>query len=368
MFSSEKDKFARQTYKANFGDEPSGDISATKSNDISDFNVLLAGFPCQPFSQAGFQKCFADERNLFPELERIIGDKRPDAFILENVKALLSKKFTNEFTHIINSLQNLGYTVFYRVYNAKAVVPQNRERVFIVGFKDFNNKGSGFEWPELPPLYPVLRDVLEFGNVPEKYFLKDKTWQALQRNKNNPKHNFGFNIGDIKGQSATLLAKYGNDGRQILIPEISKWTPYHRVAGLDEQANAITAQYGSNGGVATLIPELKKIGILGKGRQREKIYDINGIATSQLAEGGCTTRFYNVPELKQVGKVGKGGQGQRILVPKLKRIGQASNSQCKQIYDIDGIAPCQLSGGDGHSVNTGLYLVPEIITVDGVKY
>jgi len=151
VFSSEKDKFAGQTYIANFGEEPSGDIKAVESSDIPDFNILLGGFPCQPFSQAGNQKGFDDERNLFPEIERILRDKHPCAFILENVKALLSKKFTTEFTHIINSLQNLGYTVFYKVYNAKAVVPQNRERVFIVGFKDFK-AGFDFVWPELSPI------------------------------------------------------------------------------------------------------------------------------------------------------------------------------------------------------------------------
>lgn len=300
VFSSEKDKFARQTYFANFGEEPSGDIKLTKSSEIPDFNILLGGFPCQPFSQAGNQKGFDDERNLFPEIERIARDKRPGAFILENVKALLSKKFSTEFTHIINSLQNLGYTVFYRVYNAKAVVPQNRERVFIVGFKDFTR---GFVWPELPPIYPVLREILEFENVPEKYFLTEsaKKWIFNHRNKHtlSPNGGYGCRITDINKCMPTLPSRYASN-KQILIPGISSWTPYHRVAGIDEQSNTITAQYGTNGGVATLIQELKQIGKIGNGGQGHRIYDINGTAVTQGALGGgrgAKTGLYAVPEI-----------------------------------------------------------------------
>jgi DNA (cytosine-5)-methyltransferase 1 len=286
-FAFEKDKFAKQTYLANFGEEPAGDITKIPSKDIpgrkskDDILFFFAGLPCQPWSTAGKQLGVNDERNMIPQVTRIILDKQPDVFILENVKGLKSKKFKDVYDRLMWDLKVIcGYTVYERIYNAKAVVPQNRERIFIVGFKN----QIDFEFPELPPLYPVLKDVLEFKDVPEKYFLKEKTWQYLQKKQSNKKYGFGFNIANIAGYTNTLPARYGNDGYDILVPEISRWNPYHRIAGLDEQANTITAQYGSNGGAATLIPELRKIGNISKS-QTKRIYDINGISPT-LCSGG----------------------------------------------------------------------------------
>ena len=261
VFAFEKDKFARQTYLANFCEEPAGDITKIQSEDISgrkhkdDVLFFFAGFPCQPWSAAGKQQGVDDERNMIPQVVRIISDKHPDVFILENVKGLKSKKFKDVYDRLMWDLKVIcGYTVYERIYNANAVVPQNRQRIFIVGFKN----PVDFEFPELPPIYPVLKDVLEFENVPEKYFLKEKTFQAIKNNQNNKNHNFGFNICDFEGSAHTITARYGRDRAECLVPEISKWTPYYRIADLETSANTITAQYGSNGGVATLIPKLKK--------------------------------------------------------------------------------------------------------------
>ena len=142
---------------------------------------------------------------------------------------------------------------------------------------------------------------LEFKNVPEKYFLKAGTWKYLQKKQANKSNGYGFNIADISCPTKTMPSRYGKDGKEILVPEISRWTPYHRVAGLDEPANTITAQYGSNGGVATLIPELKKIGFVDYDKQGQKIWDINGIAQTKTALSGNfggKTGLYAVTEIK----------------------------------------------------------------------
>ena len=306
VFAFEKDRFARQTYLANFSEEPAGDITKIPSKNIpgrnhkDDILFFFAGFPCQPWSTVGKQKGVDDERDMIPAVVRIILDKRPDVFILENVKGLKSKKFKDVYDRLMWDLKVIcGYTVYERIYNANAVVPQNRKRIFIVGFK----KHVDFEFPELPPVYPALKDVIEFKNVPEKYFLKERTFQWLKKVQNNKKHGFGFNICDFNGCANTIPATYGRDGSECLIPKISKWTPYYRTADLETPANTITAQYGSNGGVATLMPQLKKIGYVECDKQGQKIWSIDGIAQTQTAltgNFGGKTELYAVPEIKTI--------------------------------------------------------------------
>ena len=239
-----------------------------------------------------------DERDMIPQVVRIINDKKPDVFILENVKGLKSKKFKDVYDRLMWDLKVIcGYTVYERIYDAKAVVPQRRERIFIVGFKN----PVDFEFPELPPVYPVLKDILEFENVPEKYYLKESTmkWVFNHRKNHITSENggFGCRVVDIDKYIPTLSSRYGSN-KQILM---AKWIPYYRIAGINEQANTITAQYGSNGGVATLIPKLKQIGKINNGSQGQRIYDINGIAVTQSdLEGGqgAKTGLYSVPEIK----------------------------------------------------------------------
>lgn len=159
VFSSEWDKAAQLMYEANFGEKPFGDINLIAPADIPDHDILLAGFPCQPFSIAGKGLGFADTRGtLFFNIEAILRAKRPSAFLLENVKRLTTHDKGNTFSVILKSLQDLGYTVYYRVINSLDFgVPQKRERIYIVGFRD----PIAFSFPNPPGYYRPLSDILE---------------------------------------------------------------------------------------------------------------------------------------------------------------------------------------------------------------
>ena len=138
VFSSEWDKYAAKTYEANYGELPKGDITQINEKDIPDHDVLLAGFPCQPFSNIGKREGFAHETQgtLFFDVLRIINEKRPKMFLLENVKGLLTNDNGNTFKIIIESLNDLGYSVFHKVLDSQNFgLPQRRERVVIVGFR-----------------------------------------------------------------------------------------------------------------------------------------------------------------------------------------------------------------------------------------
>lgn len=228
VFSSEWDKFAQKTYEANFGDVPLGDIRQVDVVDIPDFDILCAGFPCQPFSIAGVSKKnslnrphgFEDETQgtLFYEIVRIIKAKKPRAFFLENVKNLKSHDKGRTFMIIKGAIEELGYSFHYRVINAKALVPQNRERIFMIGFREGTDF---FDFPVIPDLQPKISQILEI-NPDDKYTLTDHLWEYLQNyaKKHNAKGNgFGFGLVDINGTSKTLSARYYKDGSEILIPQ-----------------------------------------------------------------------------------------------------------------------------------------------------
>ena len=159
VFSSEWNKFAQQTYEKNFGELPVGDIREIQASDLPDFDIMCAGFPCQPFSIAGVSKKqslnkphgFEDETQgtLFYEIIRILKEKKPAAFFLENVKNLERHDKGKTFSVIRVALLNAGYSFSYKVINAKSLVPQNRERIFMVGFR---NPEIGFTFPEIPDL------------------------------------------------------------------------------------------------------------------------------------------------------------------------------------------------------------------------
>ena len=235
VFSSEWDKFAKKTYEANFGEVPFGDIREIQESDIPTHDILLAGFPCQPFSIAGVSKKkslgrshgFLDKTQgtLFFDIARIIKAKKPKAFLLENVKNLQSHDKKKTFEIIKKVLENLGYTLHYKVLNSKHFVPQNRERIIIVGFDKNIFKGKeNFEFPELPEPDKILNDILD-SKVPDKYTLSDKLWDYLQKyaKKHKAKGNgFGFGLADLNGISRTLSARYYKDGSEILIPQQNK--------------------------------------------------------------------------------------------------------------------------------------------------
>ncbi len=172
VFSSEFDEDACKTYEANFGEHPAGDITKIDAKDIPDFDILLGGFPCQAFSIAGLQKGFADTRGtLFFEIERILKEKRPRAFMLENVRNLTAHDGGNTFRVIREHLDALGYTVYAKVLNALDYgVPQKRERIIIVGFRDF----ALFSFPDPIPVSKrkTLSDILE-TDVDKKYYVKE---------------------------------------------------------------------------------------------------------------------------------------------------------------------------------------------------
>lgn len=173
VFSSEFDPDACTTYMANFGEYPSGDITKIDAEDIPDFDILLGGFPCQAFSIIGKKEGFANETcgTLFFDIERILKEKRPPAFMLENVRNLTAHDGGNTFRTIKEHLEMLGYHVYAKVLNALDYgVPQKRERIFIVGFLDDVN----FQFPEPIPLEQrkTLSDILE-TDVDKKYYVRD---------------------------------------------------------------------------------------------------------------------------------------------------------------------------------------------------
>lgn len=173
MFSSEFDDNACKTYEANFGERPAGDITKIDAKDIPDFDILLAGFPCQAFSIIGKKEGFDNETcgTLFFEVERILKAKRPKAFMLENVRNLVAHDKGKTYQVIRTHLEALGYNVYAKVLNALDYgVPQKRERIIIVGFKD----NIMFTFPDPVPVNQrkKLADVLE-TNVDSKYYVKD---------------------------------------------------------------------------------------------------------------------------------------------------------------------------------------------------
>jgi len=232
VFSSEYNKFAKVTYEANFGEVPFGDIAKIDEKSIPDHDVLLAGFPCQPFSIAGVSKKnslgrnhgFLDETQgtLFFDIARIIKEKEPKAFMLENVKNLVAHDKGRTFEVIYNTLDKLGYSVHFKVLDGKHFVPQHRERIIIVGFNRKIFKGNeNFDFPELPKSDKTIRNILE-EHPDSKYTLSDKLWDYLQSYaaKHKAKGNgFGFGLTDIDGISRTISARYYKDGSEILIPQ-----------------------------------------------------------------------------------------------------------------------------------------------------
>lgn len=225
VFSSEIDKFAIKTYEANFGDRPHGDITTIDEKDVPDHDILVGGFPCQAFSQAGKKLGFEDTRGtLFFEIARIIKKKRPKAFLLENVKNLKGHDKGKTFQVIENTLKDMDYAVNSVLFKAKDFgVPQNRERIYIVGFdKRVVDNFSDFRFPVPPMTQTRLGDILE-KNVSEKYTISDKLWDGHQRRKAEHQKNgngFGYSLfNENSPYTSTLSARYYKDGSEILIEQ-----------------------------------------------------------------------------------------------------------------------------------------------------
>ncbi len=233
VWSNDYDKYSATTYTENFGKDDFffGDITKIPSSLIPDFDILCGGFPCQPFSIAGISKKkslnrphgFQDKAQgtLFYEILRIIAEKRPKAFFLENVKNLQRHDNGRTFEVIKGSLEELGYSFYSKVINAKFFVPQNRERVFMLGFSD---RTIDFRFPEILDRHPKIKSILG-EKVDDKYTLTNGLWSYLQKyaEKHRKKGNgFGFGLVDPEGCSRTLSARYYKDGSEILVPQNGK--------------------------------------------------------------------------------------------------------------------------------------------------
>ncbi|MCW5206589.1 DNA (cytosine-5-)-methyltransferase [Desulfobulbus sp. F5] len=258
VFTSEWNKFAQKTYLANFPDSSNhifiGDITGADEKDIPDHDVLLAGFPCQPFSIAGVSKKNALGRphgfecttqgTLFFDVARIIAEKKPKVFLLENVKNLLSHDKGNTFNVILQTLRDeLGYNVHYKIIDGQHFVPQHRERILIAGFKE----KTAFSWDDLrlPEKGSVrLSTILhpqdgseqaeepyttgELAKINNKYKLTPKLWEYLQAYAEKHKaagNGFGFGLVDGTSIARTLSARYYKDGSEILVSQGKKKRP-----------------------------------------------------------------------------------------------------------------------------------------------
>ncbi len=234
VFSSDWNEKAQETYAANFGEKPHGDIHTIAVADIPKHDILCAGFPCQPFSIAGVSKKLSlgrahgfddkEQGNLFFTLADIIDFHQPDAFVLENVKNLKSHDQGRTFQIIYDTLTNaLGYTVYHKIIDAQSVVPQHRERIFLIGFKE----RRAFEFPQFPAEGPKLNSILD-KDVPEKYTLTDHLWKYLQdyAAKHRAAGNgFGFGLKNGNEIARTLSARYYKDGSEILISQGAEKNP-----------------------------------------------------------------------------------------------------------------------------------------------
>lgn len=240
VFSSEIDKYACQTYANNFGDIPFGDITKIDAKDIPNHDILTGGFPCQAFSIAGKRAGFEDTRGtLFFEVARIIKEKQPKAFFLENVKGLANHKNGKTLQTILNVLRNdLSYIVPEpQIMNAKDFgVPQNRERIFIIGFReDYAQAGVNFSYPKPLKNTTKLKDIIEKNEVPVKYYLSTKYIKGLEKHKQKNKekgNGFGYEILDLNGVSnALLVGGMGRERNLIIDKRLTNFVPQTNIQG-----------------------------------------------------------------------------------------------------------------------------------------
>ena len=266
VFSSEWDKYAQQMYKENFGEEPFGDINLISPKDIPSHDILLAGFPCQPFSIAGKGLGFDDTRGtLFFNIQSILKEKKPKAFLLENVKRLTTHDNGKTFRVILDKLNELGYTVYYKVLNSLHFgVPQKRERIYIVGFRD----SLAFKFPKPLGYYKPLEDILEDDkNVPQNYFLseemKQKRLNAIKKDPPFPSiwhENIGGNISALP-YSCALRA--GGSYNYLVVNGIRRLTDREmlRLQGFPEnfKINIPYSQLRKVAGNSVTVPVIKAI-------------------------------------------------------------------------------------------------------------
>lgn len=221
VFSSEWDEAACKTYEANFGEYPEGDITKIEASDIPSFDVCLAGFPCQAFSMAGKHGGFNDDYHglcrgtLFLDVARICEHHKPKVIFCENVKGLTIHDKGNTFKVITQTFADLGYTVYSKVLNSKDFgVPQNRERIYIVCFRN-DIAPSSFEFPKPTGIEVCIKDILEPAPIESKYYLSTTYLQTLKDHKArhaDKGNGFGYVVRDLDGVAGTIVC--GGMGRE----------------------------------------------------------------------------------------------------------------------------------------------------------
>lgn len=298
VFTSEWNEWSKKTYISNFGEGEQfvGDIVPYDAKDIPNHDVLLAGFPCQPFSIAGVSKknslgrphgfeC-TTQGTLFFDVARIIAEKKPKAFLLENVKNLVSHNKGQTFSIILNTLEKeLGYKVFWKIVDGQHWVPQHRERILIVGFKE----NVPFDWNDLviPETQPKLKNILhpedgsepvmppyttgEKGKVFTKYTLTDNLWKYLQEYSDKQKakgNGFGYGLVTENDIARTLSARYYKDGSEILISRGRNKNPRRltprecaRLMGFDDDYRIVVSdmQAYKQFGNSVVVPVIKAV-------------------------------------------------------------------------------------------------------------
>jgi DNA (cytosine-5)-methyltransferase 1 len=240
VFTSEWDEQAKLTYRANFGEVPFGDITKERTKKFipEGFDVLCAGFPCQAFSIAGKRGGFEDTRGtLFFDVAEIIKRKKPKAIFLENVKGLKNHDKGRTLTTILNVLRNdLGYFVPEpQIINAKHFgVPQNRERIYIVGFRQDLNI-TDFNYPEPLNYIPTFNDIKEAKTVSTKYYLSETYLNTLYAHKERHEkkgNGFGFEIiGDDQIANAVVCGGMGRERNLVYDDRITDFTPVTHIKG-----------------------------------------------------------------------------------------------------------------------------------------
>ena len=238
VFVSEWDKKAQETYRANFKDkfDIQGDITQIEEKKIPQHDILLAGFPCQAFSLAGLKKGFEDARGtLFFDVARIAEYHKPKVIFCENVKNLVNHDRGKTFKVIRRILENLGYKVYEKVLNSKNFgVPQNRERIYIVAFRE-DIDSSDFSFPEETADSKVIADIMEEKEVSPKYYLSDVYLDSLVRHKERHEskgNGFGYEIKKLDEIANTLVC--GGMGRErnlIIDRRLTNFTPVTHIKG-----------------------------------------------------------------------------------------------------------------------------------------
>lgn len=238
VFSSEIDKYCQKMYEANFGEIPEGDITTIDEKDIPNHDIMLAGFPCQAFSIAGNRGGFEDTRGtLFFDIARILREKQPKAFFLENVKGLVSHDRGKTLNTILNTLRNdLGYFVPEpQIIDAKDFgLPQKRERIYIVGFRNDLNI-SEFEYPKPLKIKKVFKDVKEEESVSAKYYLSTTYLDTLRKHKERHRrkgNGFGYEIiSDDDIANAIVVGGMGRERNLVIDHRLKDFTPVTNIKG-----------------------------------------------------------------------------------------------------------------------------------------